>query len=74
MASKLSQSSQKTKQMAQRLIHYVQTYPHVCIQYYASDMVLHISIAATYLVAPKAHNIVAEYFQLSNYPDITDKT
>ena len=46
------------------------TYPDAYIQYYASDMVLHVDSDAAYLVAPKVKSRVAGYFHLSGHPNI----
>ena len=46
-------------------------YPNAFIQNYASDVVLHVDSKAAYLVAPKAHSRVSEYFHLSDHPNIT---
>ena len=50
---------------------YLHTYPNAFIQYYASNMVLHVDSNTAYLVAPKARSRVAGNFHLSNHPNIT---
>ena len=71
ISSTQAQPTQKTKEKAQRLMDYLNTYPSAYIRYYASDMVLHIDTDAAYLVAPKARSRVAGFFHLSNHPNIT---
>ena len=43
----------------------------VYIQYYASDMVLHIDSNAAYLVLPGAKSRIAGYYYLSDYSNKT---
>ena len=71
IASEQAHPTQKTKQKAQRLMDYVNTYKEAYIRYKASDMVLHIDSDAAYLVAPKARSRVAGYFHLSDHPSKT---
>ena len=71
IASEQAQPTQKTKQKAQRLMDYVNTYPDSFLRYKASDMVLHIDSDAAYLVAPKARSRVAGYFHFAEHPSKT---
>ena len=71
IASEQAQPTQQTKQKAQRLMDYVNTYPDSFLRYKASDMVLHIDSDAAYLVAPKARSRVAGYFHLADHPSKT---
>ena len=68
IASEQAQPTQQTKQKAQRLMDYVNTYPNTYIRYYASNMILHIDSDAAYLVAPKARSRIAGYYYFSNHP------
>ena len=68
IASEQAHPTQRTKEKAQRLMDYVNTYQHAFIRYKASDMILHIDSNAAYLVAPKARSRVAGYFHLSDHP------
>ena len=47
---------------AKRLLNYVATYPDAYLQFYASDMVLHVDSDASYLVLPQARSRFAGYF------------
>ena len=73
MASQVNRPNQqkKTKDRAQQLMDYLNTYPNAYIRYYASNMVLHVDSAAEYLVEPKAKSCIAGYFHLSDHPNIT---
>ena len=48
---------------------YMTTYPNSVIQYYASDMLLHVDSNAAYLVAPDAKFCTAGYYYLSDFPN-----
>ena len=52
---------------------YLHTSPDAYIQYYASDMVLHVDSDAAYLVAPKARSRIAGYFQMSDHPNVSKR-
>ena len=71
ISSQQANPTETTKAKCQRLMDYAATYPDVYIQYYASDMVLHVDSDAAYLIAPKARSRIAGYFHLSNHPSTT---
>ena len=71
IASEQAQPTQKTKQKAQRLMDYVNTYPDSFLRYKASDMIIHIDSDAAYLVAPKARSRAAGYYHLTDHPSTT---
>lgn len=50
------------------LLDYAATYPDAMIRFYGSDMILHVSSDAAYLVLPDARSRVAGYYFLSNMP------
>ena len=60
-----AQPTEFTKKECQRLMDYLYTYPEVKIQFYASNMNLHIESDAAYLVLPNARSRIAGYF---NFP------
>jgi hypothetical protein len=51
-----------------QLLNYCATHPDAVMQYYASDMVLHIESVASYLSAAKARSRAAGYHFLSDRP------
>ena len=71
IASEQAKPTEKTKDRAQQLMDYLNTYPNAYIRYYASNMVLHVDSDAAYLVEPKAKSRIAGYFHLSDHPNIT---
>ena len=53
----------------QQLMDYANTYRHVFLRYYASDMQLNVDTDAAFLVLPKARSRIAGYFRLLNDPN-----
>lgn len=60
--------TQQTKNNLHRLLDYANTYQHVALRFYASDMILHIDSDAAYLVLPQARSRIAGYFRLLTDP------
>ena len=52
---------------------YLATYTDSYIQYYASDVKLHIKTEAAYPVLPKAHIRIVGFYHLTNTPNISDR-
>ena len=59
--------TQSTLDKCQRVLDYVNTYQHVTVRYYASDMILNIDTDAAYLVLPKARSRLAGYFYMGHH-------
>lgn len=59
-----AQPTQKTKQVVQQLLDYANTYKNVFLQFYASNMQLHVDTNAAFLLLPKAQSRIAGYFSL----------
>ena len=71
IASAQSQPTEQTKDKAQQLMDYLNTYLEAYIRCHALVMVLSVDSDAAYLVAPTAHSRIARYFHLSDHPNIT---
>ena len=71
IASAHSKPTERTKDKAEQMMDYLNTYPEAYIRFYASDMVLHMDSNAAYLVAPKANSQIAGYYHLSDHLNIT---
>ena len=52
---------------------YLATYLDAYIQYYASDVQLHIDTGSAYLVLPKSRIRIAGFYCLTNTPNINDR-
>ena len=50
-----------------KLMDYAATYPNAKLQFFASDMILHVDSDAAYLVQPGARSRIAGYYILSNH-------
>ena len=61
IASVQSKPTAKTLQKVDMLLDYAATYPDAKIRFYASDMILHVSSDAAYLVLPGARSRIAGY-------------
>ena len=66
IALQQSQPTKKVMDKVQQLLDYANTYQNIFVQFYASDMQLHVDSDATFLVLPKACSCIAGYFQLLN--------
>lgn len=49
-----------------QLLNYVVTHPNMCIQFPASNMILHVNSNASYLLLPQARSCTGGYYYLSN--------
>ena len=52
---------------------YLHIHSNAFIQYYVSNMIIHVNRNAAYLVSPKARSRIAGYFHLSDHPNITKR-
>ena len=59
-----AQPTVKVLDKIQQLLDYANTYKHVYLCFYASDMQLHVDTDAAFLVLPKARSRIAGYFRL----------
>jgi hypothetical protein len=75
IATQQASAMKHTMKAVVQLLNYCATHPEAVMQYYASDMVLHIKSDAFYLSAAKARSRAARYHFLSDRPsDPTDPT
>ena len=56
-----------TKEAYQQILDYIATYNKVCVQFYASNMVLNVDSDAAYLVLLKVKSRFIIYYFLSNH-------
>ena len=65
--------TENTKQECQQLMDYAATYPELIIQFYTSDMVLHVDSDIVYLVLPNVKSRVVGYYYLTSIQPTPDQ-